>query len=282
MIDIRRRTTFFFLAVSIGHVLLISVQVQAKSGLPLIEDLAFGAFARVQGGIAGIGDGASSVWRNYFALRGVVAENAALRAQVTQLQGQLQAEAAISAQTHALEETLALQKSVPQHTLAARVIAGDPAPGALTITIDRGAADGVRKDMAVIAAGGVVGRIFRTPTAHEALVQLLIGHNAGAGALIERINAGGFAAGLGSGEDPPINLTYINKSFEPAAGDEVVTSGQDGIFPAGFPIGKVERFDRGGGTTFKTIAVRPAVNFSHLSMVLVLLDPPPVVAPPIK
>ena len=61
MIDIRRRTTFFFLAVSIGHVLLISVQVQARSGLPLIEDLAFGAFARVQGGIAGIGDGVSSV-----------------------------------------------------------------------------------------------------------------------------------------------------------------------------------------------------------------------------
>jgi rod shape-determining protein MreC len=275
LIDIRRRTTFLFLAVCLGHVLLISVQVQAKSGLPLIEDLAFGAFAHVQGGIVGIGDGVSSIWRNYFALRGVVAENAALRAQVTQLQGQLEAEYAISGQTHALEQALALQKSLPQRTLAARVIAGDPAPGALTITIDRGTADGVRKDMAVIAPGGVVGRIFRQPTAHASLVQLLIGHNAGAGALIERIQAGGFAAGLGSGEDPPINLTFINKSFEPAAGDLVVTSGQDGIFPAGFPIGKVESVDRGGGTTFKTIAVRPSVNFAHLSMVLVLLDVPP-------
>jgi len=282
LIDIRRRTTFFFLAVSLGHVLLISVQVQAKSGLPLIEDLAFGAFARVQGGVAGIGDGVGSIWRNYFALRGVNAENAALRAQVTQLQGQLQAEAAISRQAHALEETLNLQKSLTQRTLAARVIAGDPSPGALTITIDRGSADGLRANMAVIGPGGVVGRIFREPTPHASLVQLLIGHSAAAGAVIERIQAGGIAVGLGAGEDPPINLNFINKSYEPAAGDMVVTSGQDGIFPAGFPIGKVERVERGGGPVFKTIAIRPAVNFSHLSLVLVLLDPPPAGVAAIK
>lgn len=282
MIDIRRRTTFFFLAVCLGHVLLISAQVQAKSGMPLLEDVAFGAFARVQGGVAGLGDGVSSVWRNYFALRGVVAENAALKAQVSQLQGQLQAEAAITGQTRALEEALNLQKSVTQRTLAARVIAGDPSPGALTITIDRGSADGLRENMAVIAPGGVVGRIFRQPTAHASSVQLLIGHNAGAGATIERIQAGGVAVGLGAGEDPPINLNFINKSYEVAVGDTVTTSGQDGIFPAGFLIGKVERVDRGGGTTFKTVAVRPSVNFTHLSIVLVLLDPPPADAAAIK
>jgi rod shape-determining protein MreC len=90
------------------------------------------------------------------------------------------------------------------------------------------------------------------------------------------------AVGLGVGEDPPINLNFINKSYEINPGDTVVTSGQDGIFPAGFLIGKVERVERGGGTTFKTIAIRPAVNFSHLSIVLVLLDPPPAEAAAIK
>lgn len=282
MIDIRRRTTFFFLAVSLGHVLLISAQVQAKSGMPLIEDVAFGAFARVQGGMASIGDGVSSVWRNYFALRGVVAENAALKAEVASLQGKLQAETAISSQTHALEETLQLQASVTQHTLAARVIAGDPSPGALTITIDRGTADGVRENLAVIGPGGVVGRVYRKPTAHASLVQLLIGRSGAAGAVIERISAGGVAVGLGSGDDPPINLNFINKSYEINVGDAVVTSGQDGIFPAGFLIGKVERWERGGGTTYKTIAIRPAVNFTHLNVVLVVLDPPPALGGEIK
>lgn len=274
MIDIHRRTTFVFLAVSLLHVLLISAQVQAKSGMPLIEDLAFGVFARVQAVVAGIGDVTSSTWRNYFALSGVAAENAALRAQVTALQGQLEAEAAISARTHALEAALQLQRSMPQRTLAARVIAGDPAPGALTITIDRGTADGVQANMAVIAAAGVVGRVFGAPQAHAAKVQLLIGRNAGAGALIQRISAGGVVNGRS--DDPPLDMQYVNNSFEVAVGDAVVTSGQDGIFPAGFPIGTVERIERGGGLSmYKLIAVRPAVNFSHLDVVLVLLDPAP-------
>jgi rod shape-determining protein MreC len=274
LIDIRRRTTFLFLALSLGHVLLISWQVQAKSGLPLIEDVAFGAFARVQRGMAATGDGVTSVWRNYFALRGVVAENAALQAQITQLQGQLQAQNAMISQTHALEDTLQLQTSVAQRTLAARVIAGDPSPGALTITIDRGTADGVRENLAVIAPGGVVGRVFGTPQAHAAKVQLLIGRNAAAGAVIERIAAGGVAVGLGANDDPPLHLQLINKSYEINIGDQVLTSGQDGIFPAGFLIGVVERAERGGGTTYKLIAIRPAVNFSHLAIVLVVLDPP--------
>ncbi|TAK18009.1 MAG: rod shape-determining protein MreC [Acidobacteria bacterium] len=275
MIDIRRRTTFFFLAVSLGHVLLISAQVQTKSGMPLVEDLAFGAFARVQGVMSGIGDAISSTWRNYFALRGVVAENAALRAELGRLQGQLQAETAISSQTHQLEQMLQLQMTVPQRTLAARVIAGDPAPGALTITIDRGTADGVRANLAVIGPGGVVGRVFGEPQPHAAKVQLLIGRSAAAGAVIPRISAGGVAIGLGVGEDPPMHLQYINKSYEIVAGDTVLTSGQDGIFPAGFLIGTIERAERGGGTTYKLVAIRPAVNFSHLDLVLVVLDPPP-------
>lgn len=282
MIDIRRRTTFFFLAVSLGHVLLISAQVQAKSGMPLIEDLAFAGFARVQGGMAALGDGATSIWRNYFALRGVAAENVQLKAEVASLQGQLQAQTALSSQTHALEQALQLQTSVTQRTLAARVIAGDPSPGALTITIDRGTADGVRANLAVIAGGGVVGRVFGAPQAHASKVQLLIGRSAAAGAVIQRIAAGGVVVGLGGYEDPPLQMQLINKSYEINAGDTVFTSGQDGIFPAGFLIGTIERAERGGGTTYKTIAIRPAVNFSHLSLVLVVLDPPPAGGEPAK
>jgi rod shape-determining protein MreC len=273
LIDIRRRTTFFFVIVSLAHVLLISAQVQTQSGMPLVENVAFGVFARVQGVVAGVSDGIGSTWRNYFALRGVVAENAALRAEVSQLQGQLQAEKAISGQTHGLEQMLQFQLSVRQRTLPARVIAGDPAPGALTITIDRGYADGIRENLAVIAPGGVVGRVFREPQAHAAMVQLLIGHAAAAGAVIPRIEAGGVVEG--GRESPALRMLYVNKSFEVQTGDTVMTSGQDGIFPAGFLIGTVARAERGGGSTnYGLISIQPAVNFSHLGYVLVVLDPP--------
>ena len=77
------------------------------------------------------------------------------------------------------------QATVP--TLAAEVIAGNPDPVMRTVTIDRGSADGVQADMAVIAPGGIVGRIIGPVARHAARVQLIIDRNAAAGALTERI-----------------------------------------------------------------------------------------------
>ena len=130
MIDLRRRTTYFFLLVSLGHVLLISAQVQSKSGTPLLTDLTFGAFSGVQRAAAWATGSIGGIWGRYVALRGVEAENAALKAQLVVLQGDLQAQAAIAGRTASLESALQLQPTLPQRTLVARVIAGDPAPGA--------------------------------------------------------------------------------------------------------------------------------------------------------
>lgn len=272
MIDIRRRTTYFFLLVSLGHVLLISAQVQSKSGLPLIEHVAFTAFAGVQRATAAFTGGLGSLWNRYVALHGVVAENARLRAEITQLEGRLQEERALAGQSKSLEAMLRLQTSVAQRTLAARVIAGDPAPGSLTITIDRGTADGIRADLGVITTGGVVGRVMGQPLPHAARVQLLIGRGAAAGALLERANAIGVAAG--GGGDPPLRMQYVPNSYDVKVGDRVLTSGQDGVFPPGFEIGEVEKVERGSGM-HKLIAIRPGVNFARLDMVLVLLEAPP-------
>jgi len=57
-------------------------------------------------------------------------------------------------------------------------------------------------------------------------------------------------------------------------GDLVVTSGIDGIYPKGFVIGTIETVERGPGT-YHDIRVRPAVEFSRLEEVLVVLTPPP-------
>ncbi|MEI6244426.1 MAG: rod shape-determining protein MreC [Acidobacteriota bacterium] len=271
MIDIRRRTTYFFLLVSLGHVLLISAQVQSKSGMPLLEHVAFSAFAGIQRLSASVADGAWSLWGRYVALHGVVADNVQLRAEITTLQGELQQKDALAARTRSLEAALQLQPTVSGRTIAARVIAGDPTPGAFIITIDRGTDDGLRENMGVIAPGGVVGRIMVGLTPKAARVQLLVGRNAGAGALLERVAAEGVVTG--GGDDPPLRMQFVNKSYDVAAGDRVVTSGHDGLFPAGFVIGTVSRVARGGGL-YLQVDVRPAVNFSHLDVVLVLLDAP--------
>jgi rod shape-determining protein MreC len=266
-----RRVLALLLVVSLGHVLLISAQVQSRSGLPVVEDVAFGAFARVQRLMSAIGDGGTSLWTRYFALSGIARENEALRRRILDLEGQLQEQQAVTSRTRALEEILALRESVLAPTMAARVIAGSPQPGSLTIVIDRGADDGVDVDMAVIAARGVVGRVIAPLSAHAAVVQLIIGRNAGAAAKLERSGAGGLIRRTSG--DPSLQMDLVSNFVDVTPGERVFTSGQDGIYPQGFLIGTVERTSRGDGL-YRDIRIRPSVDFSHIEMVLIVLSPP--------
>jgi rod shape-determining protein MreC len=270
MLDIRRRTLSLLLLVSFGHVMLISAQVQSTSGAPVAEAAAFTVFARVQGATASVAEAARSVWSRYIALQGVVAANDRLRGQVHALEGQVQQQQMILATAHDLEDALRLQRSLVAPTMAARVIAGDASPIPLTITIDRGSADGITADMAVIARLGVIGRVIGHPTAHASHVQLLVGRSAAAGVTLERIGAAGVVVG-GSGE-PALHIEFVSTTYDVHPGDRVVTSGLDGVFPRGFLVGWVERADRGGGEY--TITVRPAEDVQHLDVVLVVLVRP--------
>lgn len=266
--DSFRRTFALFLALSFLHVLAISAQIQSKSGMPVIQAATFGVFASIQHVTSGVGDLGHSFWSNYVALRGVAAENDTLKKRVLELEGITQAQAAIVSQTSELESLLRLQRSLVAPTLAARVIAGDPAPGADMITIDRGVADGVEPDMAVIGHAGVIGRVFNRPTAHAAQVQLLRGRLAAAHAVTEQSLAAGMVQG-GAG-DPPLEMNFVDVLRDVHPGERVLTSGLDGIFPQGFVIGTVERAVKGSGF-YSDLRIRPAVDFSRLDVVLVVM-----------
>jgi rod shape-determining protein MreC len=271
LLDIRRRTGYLFLAVMMGHVILISAQVQDRGGARLLSAVTFGVVSRIQLATASAVDSVRGVWTNYIWLRGARAENDVLRQQIVELGGKLEEQRAIASQTRALEDLLALRKSVSVETVTARVIAGDPTPGFPAVTIDRGSADGLAANMAVIGPRGVVGRLYGRLEDHAAQVQLIVGRNAGAGAYLERTGAGGII--VGSNEDPPLRLEDISNLVDVQAGDLVLTSGLDGIFPRGYTIGRVEYAER-GSATYRVIAVRPTVDFSNLQYVLVVTAPP--------
>ena len=184
------------------------------------------------------------------------------------MEGQIQQAQAQASQTEALERALGLRATVKAATLVARVIAGDASPGSLTVTIDRGATDGVQPDMAVIGPGGVVGRVINRPSPHAAQVQLIIARTAAVAVAFERSGAGGVAVG-GNG-NPPLRVEYVPDASDVKVGDRAVTTGQDGLFPQGFVVGTVERAERRAGVW--TIGMRPAVDFSHIDVVLVVLD----------
>jgi len=167
-----------------------------------------------------------------------------------------------------LQQLLELKSGVGLQSTSASVIGSAADPNFRSLTIDKGTADGLRPDMAVIAPAGVVGRII-TPSARAAKVQLLIDRNAAAGALVERSRAQGVVEGTGGG----LRMNYVSGTADILVGDTVLTSGIDGIYPKGFVIGQIQSVERGQGV-FGAIGLRPAVDFSSLEAVLVVLMPP--------
>jgi rod shape-determining protein MreC len=254
----------------IAQILLVSAQVQTKSGVRALQAVTFEVFSRVEYATSSFVKGGRGIWGNYFGLRGVKAENDALRRRVAELEVQLQQEHALAARSQRLQALMDLKSQATVPTLAAEVIAGNPDPVMRTITIDRGSADGVHPDMAVIAPGGVVGRVIGPVADHAARVQLIIDRNAAAGALTERTRAGGMVVGVQA--NPPLRMELVSNLTDVQAGDAVVASGVDGIYPKGYLIGRVELTERGGGL-YRTITVRPGVDFSSLEEVLVVLTP---------
>ncbi|MBI4886732.1 MAG: rod shape-determining protein MreC [Acidobacteria bacterium] len=268
LLDIRQRTGYLFIALTVGHIVLISAQVNTARGVPVLEAVTFGVFAEVQRATASAIGGMRASWSDYIALQQVRSENDQLRQEVSQLRVRLQQERALAQQTRSFEQLLELRTRAELATVAAVVIAGGASPDFRTITIDKGTSDGLRPDMAVIAPAGVVGRII-TPSARASKVQLLIDRNAAAGALVERSRAHGVVEGTGGA----LRMNYVTGTADVQVGDTVVTSGIDGIYPKGFVIGQIESIERGAGA-FGAIVLRPAVDFSSVEAVLVVLTPP--------
>jgi rod shape-determining protein MreC len=268
---IRRRTLTLFVVVCLGHVLLISAQVQSTSGVPVIETVAFGAFAAVQRLTAGVADAIRGGWSGYFALRGAARENATLRQQILDLQATVQQQQALVGRTRSLENLLGLKQTLADPTLTAEVIAGNPSPGARTVTINRGTSDGIAPDMAVIGARGIVGRVISPISQNAATVQLIVGRTAALAVVFERSNAGGVATG--GAADGFLRTEYVSPTADIQAGERVTASGQDQIFPQGYLVGTVERVDRAGEVD-RDVVIRPAVDFSHIDVVLVVARRP--------
>lgn len=268
-----------FLAIIVGHLILISAQTRTNRGVSLLSSLVFGAFAEIQRGATATVGGATHVWADYFALQDTRRQNEQLKAEVNRLQIALQQETAEASQSRSLQQLLELKRELPLKTIAARVIGGSN----LTfkaMTIDKGTSDGLLPDMAVIAWSGVVGRIYQ-PSARAAKVQLLLDGSAAAGAIVERSRAQGVVMGGKGADKSALSLMYVSGTADLKVGDRVVTSGVDGIFPSsidgkypkGFVIGHIESLERRAGQ-YENVVVRPAVDFGSLETVLVVVNRP--------
>jgi len=270
-VQLSQRPLLVLAAAIVLHVILISAQVSTTAGIPFIQVVTFGLFSEVQRGTMTSVDSVRGVWSGYVALRQAQIENEELKREVQKLQVRLQEERAQAQRAENFRQLLELRDRAGVETVASEIIAGPADPEFRDMTIDKGSADGVARDMAVLSPAGVVGRVVLS-SPRAARVQMLIDRNAAAGAMIERTRAQGLVVGQGSN----LRMDYVQDTADVKQGDLVVTSGIDKVYPKGFVIGTVESLKRGGSSFFE-IVVRPAVDFSRLEEVLVVTTPPPAI-----
>ncbi len=177
-------------------------------------------------------DGVYGVWHNYLYLRGVRQENRDLKAQIEQLRLEQVRLSQDASQARRLQALLGFKEQSILATLPAQVVGSSGSEQSRSLYLDKGEREGLRKDMAVITADGVVGKILQVYP-RTAQVLLINDQTSGLGAIVERLRAQGIVRGSPAGETI---LEKIMADEEVRPGDRIITTGGDGIFPKGLPV----------------------------------------------
>lgn len=165
-----------------------------------------------------------------------------------------------------LKKLLEFRQTITEKTIAARVLAWDSTPWRKTLILDKGASQGIKKDMAVVVAEGLVGRVLEVGPL-TARVILLMDSDARVSALTDESRAQGVIAGDGSSE---LKMQYLELEGSASVGETVLTSGLGGMFPKGIRIGKIINIGRDETGLHLTARVEPFVHFTKLEEVLCL------------
>jgi rod shape-determining protein MreC len=212
--------------------------------------------------------GVGGVWGDYFNLRHVRQENQDLQATIDRLRLEQAALLEDARQGQRLQADLRFQQKYIYKTVLAQIIGTSGSDQSKVFYIDKGKDDGLARDMAVISADGVVGKVrevFRNDTAQ---VLAINDQTSGAGVILESTRIRGILRGNSNGRLQIVGVLADNR-IKP--GEKVLTAGGDQIFPRGLPVGEVEKIvndpDRDG---FIEIIVNPAAHLNELDEVMVI------------
>jgi rod shape-determining protein MreC len=269
----RYRNLIILVGVLFLQVLGLAVQVKRGNSTSeekdtrLIRIWAVGAVSPFERGLVWLRNGTGNIWHNYFYLRGVRAENRQLKERIEQMRLEQVRLTEDATQAHRLQILLAFKEQYISKTVAAQVIGSSGSDLSRVIYIDKGEKSGIKRDMAVITAEGVVGKVLLVYP-NEAQVLLISDQSSGVGAILEKSRLQGVIRGTANGE---VVLEKVMSDEQVPSGETVLTSGGDRIFPKGMPIGTVTKVGP-GKDLFLNIKIKPAADLSRLEEVLVLIE----------
>ncbi|HEX7807471.1 MAG TPA: rod shape-determining protein MreC [Thermoanaerobaculia bacterium] len=231
----------------------------------MFERTAMTIFSPVPKFVNWVGGTAQDMHHGYLDMRRAVNENLELRRKVGSLTTENLKLRQSASDLRRLRSLLAYAEQFEMKTSMAQTIMLDTAGRFKSIIIDRGASDGVQVNDVVANANGLVGRVVLT-TNDLAKVQLVTDNNCSVGSLVERTRRQGVVRGSGG---TSVQMFDIPSLADVQPGDKILTAGIDGIYPKGIPIGTVVRSDP-GQSLFKTVTVKPAVDFGGIEEVIVI------------
>ncbi len=211
------------------------------------------------------------IGNHYFALRDARAENEQLRAQLTELNRKLLESEDKAKIADQLNTFVKWRSGLNYPALDARVIGRDITQWFNSVVIDQGTLAGVQKDMPVVTPEGLVGRvIFASPLVSRVL--LLTDERHGAGAIIGQLLNSRLIGVIKGKNNALCEMRFVAAADKVAAGEVVITSGQDGLYPRGLPLGRV-RLTPGAAGVPQTLEIEPAAPLNKLDIVAVLQVP---------
>lgn len=262
--------------------LLASTVAQGKYHFAFMERVAITLLAPVEYVLAKIGYSVRQTGLFAGEIMTVYRDNQALKAQIAELSQNNVNVTEILAENARLRAMLDYKIGAPQFDfVTAKVIARDPGTCTSIIIINRGAADGIAKDMAVVTPQGLVGSVVNVYD-NAAKVQLILDPRSAVGCLVQRPESrvAGIVEGSGSNPLAP-RMINIARDADIIKSDKVITSGFGGIYPKGLLIGEVMDIVNEEGGLLKYAVLKPAVDFDRLEEVLIIVrSREPVPVPP--
>lgn len=264
----RNRVLASAMSLLLVSLLLLSISVRSKPYRDPLAEVILLVFSPLQGAAQWVRRGAADAWSGYVYLVGARVENEHLKGRVAELEADVVRLGELEQTNDRLSELLRFREEVPGTVRGARVVGRDPQHWFRSLVIDIGRSDGIRSGLAVLAPGGVVGRVTEVGR-NASRVLLLTDNDSGIAAIVQRSRAGGIVQGA---RDLGCKMNYLRRDVDIAVGDEVVTSGLDGIFPKGILIGAITDISLEHRDLLRSASLEPSVRLADLEEVLVV-DP---------
>lgn len=263
----RYRNLTVLLIVITAQLVLIAYQVKSSNEVPLLRIWAVTAVTSVERVLEFARRNTWGFVEDYFVLVHTHEQNEQLKKQVGDLKLQNQfLKTELQTADRAKAMTL-FQARTPSKTIGARIVGNGTGANSKAVFVDRGSAAGVESGMAVVTPDGIVGKVVAAyPDA--SLVLLVTDSNFAAGVVSQNGRVHGTLKG--QGHDGTVLVDYIPNEEKIVAGEWFFTSGDDRIFPKGFPVGQVTAVKN--GAKIKEIDLNPSGFQGGLDEVLIVLD----------